>query len=274
MRLKHYLLCILAVSSLSACLRDEDPPGTDPGTNPGTEPGAEAVATYTLGEPTNYETKLEGLSAICMNEAGNGLLVAEDNGHIYEFGLDGTLRSTFEVPNPDGRTKVDLEGIALSPDGKLYVCEERYREVYLLGADHKSITLLSTGPKEEGAQDNQGYEGIAAGKDVLYVANQSAPKRVYTYSLKTGEWATAFNADWATSLSDLYCDKDDGTLWITDAKTQKLTQLKADGTVLNTYNISFVDKPEGFCMDKANKRFWFVCDKTSRLISVSYQLNK
>lgn len=265
MHLRHYILCILAVSSLSACLRDEDPPGTEETNSP---------ATYTLGEASNFKTGLEGLSAICMNEAGNGLLVAEDNGHIYEFGLDGTLKNTFTVPNPDGRDKVDLEGIALSPDGKLYVCEERFREVYLLGADHTQITLLSTGPKEDGAKDNQGYEGIAAGKDILYVANQSEPKRVYTYSLQTGAWATAFDATWATSLSDLYYDKDDGTLWITDAKTQKLTQLGTDGTVLHTYDISFVKKPEGFCMDKANKRFWFVCDQTSDLISVSYQQNK
>ena len=274
MRLRHYILCILAVSSLSACLRDEDPPGTVTEPEQQTNPEQEATPAYTFGEPSYFETKLEGLSAICLNEAGNGLLIAEDNGHIYEFGFDGALQNSFEVPNPDGRTKVDLEGITLAPDGKLYVCEERFREVYLLGEDHTSITLLSTGPKEEGAQDNQGYEGIAAGKDVLYVANQSAPKRVYTYSLNTKEWSTAFDATWATSLSDLYYDKDDGTLWITDAKTQKLTQLKADGTVLYTYDISFVDKPEGFCNDKANKKMWFVCDKTSRLICVSYQQNK
>ncbi len=106
---------------------------------------------------------------------------------------------------------------------------------------------------------------------MLYIANQSKPKRVYTYSLTTKEWATAFDADWATSLSDLYYDKEDGTLWITDAKTQKLTQLKADGTKLQDYDISFVKKPEGFCKDPVNKKFWFVCDQTSRLISVSYQ---
>ncbi len=258
---KHCILFLLTVSSLSACLRDDPVNGGE----------TLEYKTYTLGTPSSFETQLEGLSAICLNEAGDGLLVAEDNGHIYEFGLDGQLKNSYTVPNPDGRTKVDLEGIALAADGKLYVCEERYREVYLLGADHKTLTLLSTGPKEAGAEDNQGYEGIAAGNGVLYIANQSKPKRVYTYSLTTKEWATAFDADWATSLSDLYYDKEDGTLWITDAKTQKLTQLKADGTKLHDYDISFVKKPEGFCKDPVNKKFWFVCDQTSRLYSVSYQ---
>ena len=250
------------VSSLGACLRDDPIEGYDP----------DETKVYTLGTPTSYDTKLEGLSSICMNEKGDGLLVAEDNGHIYEFGLDGKLKNTFEVPKPSGRSKVDLEGITLSLDGKsVYVCEERFREVYSLGADHTQITLLSTGPEEAGSEDNQGYEGIAAGDGVLYIANQSKPKRVYTYSLTTKEWKTAFDAEWATSLSDIFYDKEDGTLWITDAKTQKLTQLKTDGTVLNTYSISFVKKPEGFCKDSAHKMFWFVCDQTSKLQSVSYQ---
>ena len=261
MSLKHCILFLLTVSSLSACLRD-DP--VDGGETP-------EYKTYTLGTPSSFETQLEGLSAICLNETGDGLLVAEDNGHIYEFGLDGQLKNSYTVPNPDGRTKVDLEGIALAADGKLYVCEERYREVYLLGADHKTLTLLSTGPKEAGAEDNQGYEGIAAGNGVLYIANQSKPKRVYTYSLTTKAWSTAFDAEWATSLSDIFYDKEDGTLWITDAKTQKLTHLKTDGTVLHTYDISFVKKPEGFCKDPVNKRFWFVCDQTSKIQMVTYQ---
>ena len=262
MHLRHCLLCVLAVSSLSACLRDDDPPGPGDTTDP---------TVLTFGEPMSFETNLEGLSAICLNENGDGLLVAEDNGHIYEFGLDGILLKGNTVPNPDNRAKVDLEGITLAPDGKIYVCEERFREVWRLGDDHTHISLVSVGPQEAGAQDNQGYEGIAAGKDILYIANQSSPKRVYTYSLTTGDWATAFDADWATSLSDIYYDNDDGTLWITDAKTKKLTQLKTDGTVLHTYDISFVKKPEGFCMDKAHKRFWFVCDQTSRLVTVTYQ---
>ena len=104
---------------------------------------------------------------------------------------------------------------------------------------------------------------------MLYVANQSAPLRVYAYSLETGEWTTAFDAAWAKSLSDIYYDSSDGTLWITDAKTQKLTQLSTDGTVLKTYSIAFVQKPEGFCKDTAHNTYWFVCDATAKLQRVT-----
>ena len=258
--IRFCLLCLLLIPSLDSCRRD------------GSDEGGGNTGTYTLGTPTSYDTGLEGLSAICLNEAGDGLYIAEDNGHIYEFGLDGKLRNTYTVPNPDKREKVDLEGIARSADGKtIYLCEERFREVYSLGTDHESMTLLSKGPEESGAEENQGYEGIAAGNGILYIANQSKPKRVYTFSIKDNSWATAFDAEWATSLSDIFYDSDDGTLWITDAKTQKLTHIKTDGTVLHTYDVSFVKKPEGFCKDTARKLFWFVCDKTSKIYSVSYK---
>ena len=253
----------MAVSSLASCLRDE-PVIIDNGDD-------KQVTTYTLGTPVDYATKLEGLSAICLNEAGDGLLVAEDNGHVYEFGLDGNLKKTNVMPNPDGRSKVDLEGIAKASDGSIFLCEERFREVWKLSADHKSMTLLSKGPEEPGSEDNQGYEGIAAGPDgILYVANQSKPFRVYTYSTASKAWATAFDIDWAQSLSDIYYDSEDKTLWITDAKTQKLTQVKTDGTKLQEISISFVKKPEGFCKDAKNKTFWFICDSTSKLYSVTY----
>ena len=220
----------MAVSSLASCLRDE-PVIIDNGDD-------QQVTTYTLGTPVDYATKLEGLSAICLNEAGDGLLVAEDNGHVYEFDMDGNLKKTNVMPNPDGRSKVDLEGIAKASDGSIFLCEERFREVWKLSADHKSMTLLSKGPEEPGSEDNQGYEGIAAGPDgILYVANQSKPFRVYTYSTASKAWATAFDIDWAQSLSDIYYDSEDKTLWITDAKTQKLTQVKTDGTKVRVQHL-------------------------------------
>ena len=101
---------------------------------------------------------------------------------MLEFDFEGNLLSDNAMPNPEGRAKVDLEGITLSGDGSIYMCEERFREVWKLSADHKAITLISdAGPREDQNEDNQGYEGIAAGPDgILYVANQSKPFRVYT----------------------------------------------------------------------------------------------
>ena len=259
---KHCIICLIAVSSLTACLRDE-PVVIDGGDE------TDDVKTYTLGTPTSFSTKLEGLSAICLNEAEDGLLVAEDNGHVYEFGFDGSLKNTFSFPSPNDAH--DWEGITRAADGTIYLCEERLREVYKLNADHKGVTLVSKGPIEDGSEENQGYEGIAAANDILYIANQSKPFRIYSYSLKSGKWNSVFDVSGAQSLSDLFYDSEDGTLWITDAKTQQLTQINAKGTVLNDYDISFVKKPEGFCKVPGRSEFWFVCDKTSALYKVTYK---
>ena len=252
------------VSSLASCLRDEPVIR---------EEAKGETGTYVMGSPVEFSTKLEGLSAICLNEAGDGVYVAEDNGHIYEFTLEGVLKNTFSFPAPNDAH--DWEGITRAKDGSIYLCEEKAREVYKLSADHTDVTLVSKGPVEAGSDgNNQGYEGIAAGGGILYVANQSKPFRVYRYTVSSKTWDTAFDAPsgWAVqSFSDIFYDEDDGTLWITDAKTQKLTQLSAKGTVLKEYDISFVKKPEGFCKDAARKQFWFVCDKTSKLFRVSYK---
>ncbi len=251
------------VSSLCACLKDEPV---------NREEEQQQPVSYVLGTPVSYDTGIDGLSAICLNEAGDGLLIAQDNGSVLEFNFEGNLLTDNVMANTDGRSKVDLEGITRAGDGSIYLCEERFREVWKLSADHKAITLISdAGPREDQNEDNQGYEGIAAGPDgILYVANQSKPFRVYTYSLVTGTWGTAFDVSGAKSLSDIFYDKDDGTLWITDAKTQKLTQFRPDGTLLQSMDISFVNKPEGFCKDSSLKLMWFVCDKTNKIYKVSY----
>ena len=263
---------------MSACLEDDPVGGGGGGSTPDQD-----YKVYTLGTPTAYSTddlrfgdnqKLEGLSAICLNEAGNGLYIANDNGFVHEFGFDGTLKNTYSFPSPNNAR--DWEGIARSTDGKtIYLSEERTREVYTLNADHKGVTPVSKGPREAESSDNQGYEGVAAGNGILYISNQSKPLRVYSYNLTEGTWGTAFNASWdAKSLSDIYYDAEDGTLWIVDAKTLLLTHLKADGTVLHHYDVSSFNKdfkPEGFCKDPASHTMWFVCDQTSNIYKVSYQ---
>ena len=267
------------VSSLTSCLRDEPYEGwIDTAEQAKEETGntGDSYKAYTMGTPTAFSTsdyKLEGLSAICLNEAGDGLYVANDNGYVHEFDFEGKLKNTFSFPSPNDAR--DWEGISRSTDGKtIYLSEERTREVYTLNADHKGVTLVSQGPRESESTDNQGYEGIAAGNGVLYIANQSKPFRVYTYNLTGGAWGTAFDASWdAKSLSDIFYDAEDGTLWIVDAKTVSLSHLKADGTVLQDYKISFDKqfKPEGFCKDPARKLFWFVCDATSNIYKVNYE---
>ena len=105
----------------------------------------------------------------------------------------------------------------------------------------------------------------------MYLANQDAPKRIYVYSLSQGKVTSTLDISFAKYLSDVFYDPTSATLWITDSKSQALTNIKLDGTVIGTYDISFVTKPEGFCIDAKRKMFWFTCDQTGRLHSISYE---
>ena len=60
---------------------------------------------------------------------------------------------------------------------------------------------------------------------------------------------------------------------LNDAETQLVDdeiQMSGKGTVLKEYDISFINKPEGFCKVPSRKEFWFVCDKTNKIYKVSY----
>ena len=75
----------------------------------------------------------------------------------------------------------------------------------------------------------------------------------------------------AQYLSDIFYDYGTSSLWITDSKSKALTNIKPDGTIIGTYDISFVTKLEGFCIDAKRKMFWFTCDQTGRLHSINYE---
>ncbi len=229
-------------------------------------PSTPQPALYKLGTPKAYETDVTGLSAICLNENEDGFYAAYDKGLLYEIGLDGKVKGT--VPF---ETSHDWEGVTVDrSDGTVYLCEEREWAVYKLNKDKKGVTLVAQVPVE-GGTNNRGYEGIASGPGVLYLANQDAPKRIYVYSLSQGKVTSTLDISFAKYLSDVFYDSKSGTLWITDSKSQALTNIKLDGTIIGTYDISFVTKPEGFCIDAKRKMFWFTCDQTGRLHSISYE---
>lgn len=258
-KVHHLVLCILAAASLSSCVKDaaygvpESPSTPDP-------------VLYKLGTPVTYETGITGLSAICLNENEDGFYAAYDKGLLYEIGLDGKVKGVLPF-----ETSHDWEGVTVDrSDGSVYLCEEREWAVYKLNKDKKGVTLLAKVPVE-GGTNNRGYEGIASGPGVLYLANQDAPKRIYVYSLSQAKVTSTLDISFAQYLSDVFYDSRSATLWITDSKSKALTSIKPDGTVIGTYDISFVTKPEGFCIDTKRKMFWFTCDDTGRLHSISYE---
>ena len=223
---------------------------------------------YILKDQKVYNTGVEpsGLSSIILNQKGDGFYVAHDEGTLYEIGFDGTVKNTVPLDPVN-----DWEGLTIDrATGTIYICAERERKIYKADVATKKATLVLAGINE-GSADNRGYEGLAYGDGKFFIANQEKPKRIYTYDVASGTLLGSVDLEFPAYLSDLCYDDRDGTLWLTDSKRQVLSNIKTDGTIIAQYDISFVQKPEGFCLDTAHNLFWFVCDNTNKLHSASYK---
>ena len=266
MRIYPLILCAaLAVSCLPAdnyhpVVEDEEPQ------QPALEKNDKGH--YILKNQKVYNTGVEpsGLSAIILNQKGDGFYVAHDEGTLYEIGFDGAVKNTVPLDPVN-----DWEGITIDrATGTIYICAERERKIYKADLASKKATQVLAGINE-GSADNRGYEGLAYGDGKFLIANPEKPKRIYTYDVASGTLLGQVDLDFPAYLSDLCYDDRDGTLWLTDSKRQVLANIKTDGTVIAQYDISFVQKPEGFCLDTAHDLFWFVCDNTNKLHSASYK---
>ena len=269
------ILCLCALA-LTSCLQDDVDirKGEDPVPEGGSSQQEESAlqvnekGLYILKDQKVYETGVEssGFSSIIMNENGDGFYIAHDEGLLYQTGFDGTVTSAVPLDPVN-----DWEGLAMDRStGTIYICAERERKIYKVDMGSGTATLVLAGINE-GSADNRGYEGLAYGDGKFFIANQEKPKRIYTYDVASGQLLSSVDLDFPAFLSDLCYDDRDGTLWLTDSKRQVLSNIKTDGTIIAQYDISFVQKPEGFCLDTAHGLFWFVCDNTNKLHSASYK---
>ena len=276
MKVVRTIILCLCIATFALCVNDPafvpdtpEPEATDEPSGEGGESGGEVAAdkNYTLSGENSSATGLEGLSSICLNEKKDGFYIAQDRGLLYEAGLDGTVKGT--VPF---KSSHDWEGVTVNPDdGTIYLCEEREWAIYKVNTDRKDVSLVDK-ISVEGGVSNKGFEGITYGNGFLYVANQASPTRIYKYSIKEKKVVSTMDIGFAEYLSDIFFEESDGSLWITDSKKQRLTNIDAEsGETIAEFNISFVKKPEGFCLDKERKLFWFCCDKTGNLHSISYK---
>lgn len=217
-----------------------------------------------LGEWKQYlvEDKISGFSGVCLNEDGTGLYGVDDSGDLYNISFEGEKLGKLSLDK-----ERDFEGVTTDATNKVvYMCEEREWNVYQLSADKKSATKLTHIEVVNGV-DNKGLEGIAYGKGNIYVANQERPTTIFTYSVAEGKVTSSVQVDFARFLSDLCYDETNDTLWVVDSKQSLAFNISLDGEVLATYDVSFVPKAEGICVDYARGVIWFACDSTGRLYS-------
>jgi hypothetical protein len=197
-------LVILLMSPLIAgCAVDLVYPGT--GTRPPASPPDHQVHPLTIEQAWPIELIDDRpFDASGLLWWGEQLLTVNDKGatlYRVRFASDGTrchlqpwpelfTRAELDQFAAEKVGRYDCEGIALAPDGRLFVCEEANR--WVLGCD------LSTGKVERVPIDwkpvadyldprdlNASWEGIAIGNNRLYLANERKTGRIVVV-----DWAT------------------------------------------------------------------------------------
>lgn len=213
-----------------------------------------------------FKTGLKNLSGICFNKDKTLLLAVTDKGNIYELDFQGNVKR--KLPFDEFG---DFEAITMNPqNGKVYLADENTMSVYELSSNEKKIDKVVS-VAVSNASYNRGIEGVGYGKDVLYIANQSDPCRIFKYHLKDKKMSQ-LDVNFTTFLSDIFYDFTDDTLWLVDSKKYQITHCNLNGKVIAQQNIPMVRKAEAIAVDREKNIVWIGCDKTGNLYQIKLKI--
>ena len=166
---------------------------------------AEYLGTYTWSQGGN---RFGGFSGLELDARGDRFLAVNEKGWIAEGRLlrkDGLIAGVKAGPlralkdpqgNPLRRFDVDSEGLALGPDGRLYVSFEANHRVWTYRDPESEAAWLPQPDAFRNMQNNSSLEALAIGPDgALYTLPERSgklnrPFPVFRY--KNGKWTQPF----------------------------------------------------------------------------------
>ncbi|MBU0591167.1 SdiA-regulated domain-containing protein, partial [Candidatus Micrarchaeota archaeon] len=122
-----------------------------------------------------------------------------------------------------------------------------------------------------GHSPNNGLEGITYDhrRGVFYIAKEKLPMALYRVDVSSGSpvVTTLFDAESvfrgiANDLSDIYYDKNTDNLFILSHQSNKLMQVKLDGTLVNSFRVSLI-QAEGVTFDTKGDTLWVMSEPDS-----------
>lgn len=225
-----------------------------------------AVNNSSEKEWKEYKTGLKNLSGLSFNQNHSALLAVTDKGSIYEIDFKGKIKR--QLPFDEFG---DFEAIALHPKtNTIYLADENTMSVYELSKNEKKLNRIVS-INIPNAAYNRGLEGLSYGRDTLYIANQSEPRRLFKYAIADKK-SISLGLAFATFLSDIFYDETDDTLWIVDSKQYKISHCKLNGKIIAQQDIPMVRKAEAICVDRNKKIAWIGCDKTGNLYQIKLKI--
>lgn len=158
---------------------------------------------------THDDPNFGGFSGLWMSPDGQGILALSDRGYYARATVsrsDGnitgaTVSEVTQLPLVDGRQPkdflIDAEGLAVAPDGSIYVSYEGHHRVWKFNPEFETPEWTHKWDFFWRFQNNSGMEALAADKDGT----------VYAIPERSGRWERPFpvqryrNGEWDETLS-------------------------------------------------------------------------
>lgn len=149
-----------------------------------------------------------GLSGLAVQPDGQGFIALSDRGHLVTGVLSrtgGTLSGATDLHlsalkntenGPLRRLDSDAEGLAIRPDGRLYVSFEHHHRVWTYRDPGSEAAWLPRHVDFKRLQDNSSLEALAIGPDgALYTLPERSGRRDWpfpVYRYRNGQWSQPF----------------------------------------------------------------------------------
>ena len=203
------------------------------------------------------EVDLEGLSGLCMNARGDGLLACGDNGDVKAVSFTGETTGIWS-------SDLDLEGITLDPStGDMYLAVEGKQEIHKLAAqDYDSATVMfQIKDAVEGDFSDSGLEAVEYHRNgKVFVGSQ---KGAYIWHCKLdGTVVSRISVECFTSeVADLCYDPEGDCLWVLDSEKRMMYICTTRGELIQAYDLRFIENAEAICVDRKNGFVWVGSDE-------------
>lgn len=206
-----------------------------------------------------YDVDVEELSGLCLSADGTRLLSCGDQGVVKAISFDGKVT---ELLLQDA----DMEGITLDPaTGDLYLAIEGDQEIYRMSAPDYSAAVPVFAVREavENNYRNGGLEAVEYYKDDILFVGSQIEANLWQYRFDGTMISKVSLSGFASEIAGLCYDPVADQLWVTDSNRRVIYLCTTDGTLLETYELPYVENLESICVDRAHDCVWVGSDEDS-----------
>ena len=219
-----------------------------------------------LGEEyTVFEVDMAELSGLCLNKDKTKLLACGDTGTVKEISFTGEATELW-------KSGADMEGIALNPsNGDIYLAIEGTQKIHRLPAPVYNQEVVMFDVSSASAFKNSGIEAVEFYKrNTVFVGSQKGAN-LWQYKLDGTLVSSISLSSFASEIAALHYDEAADCLWVADSKLAKIFVCTPEGSLLATYDISYIDNAESICVDRSNGCVWVASDEDStKLYRISF----